>query len=104
MSATAESPSGRTGIEDLRRLVMNFNYCRESFLERFTIAELVKLHHAHQGCAWDFFPDQWTERQVREALRGRIPTWDPATEKPTYDPPRPRGSYRARRPSVGGAR
>jgi hypothetical protein len=61
-------------IDDLRRLVAVMNCCNESFLQRFTIDELVRVFSAHQRCEWDFYPDQWTEAQVQQALRGEVPT------------------------------
>lgn len=82
-----------TGIEKLRLLVSNANYCNESFNEQFTIEELIKIHRALALCAWDILPDSWTERQIREALElGRVPTWD-EQERPTYDDPPPARVY-----------
>lgn len=78
-----------TGIEKLRLLVSNANYCNESFNEQFTIEELIKIHRALALCAWDILPDSWTERQIQEALElGRVPTWN-NDELPTYDDPPP---------------
>jgi hypothetical protein len=64
-----------TGIEQLRKLVGIFNRCNESFLDPFTPEQLLKLYAAHVASEWDFYPDQWAARQVREALRGVTPKW-----------------------------
>lgn len=66
----------KTGIEELRELVKAFDRCSEDFLSRFTVAELLKLRAAWKLAEWDYYPDQWTEHQVKEALRGRVPQWD----------------------------
>ncbi len=73
-----------TGIEHLRAVVAAFNNCRESFLDPFTPEQLLKLHDAWTATAWDFRPDQWSERQVREALRGVVPQWNAGGEEPVY--------------------
>lgn len=73
------------GIERLRRMVNLFNNCNESFNTRFTIEELVKLGDAYQRSEWDIPPDEWTERQIRDAIdKGRAPTWMQEDE-PSYD-------------------
>ena len=66
-----------TGIEQLRRAVAALNVCRESFLDLFTPAELLAIHHAWIASEWDFRPDEWTHAQVRAALgHGESPRWD----------------------------
>lgn len=62
-----------SGIEKLRRLVGIFDSCSEDFLDRFTREQLLKIYDAHMQCAWDLYPDQWSDRQVKEALRGVVP-------------------------------
>lgn len=65
------------GIEKLRRAVKLFDACNESFNYKFTPEELLRLAEASLKCKWDFFPDQWTERQIRECLQFNIvPDWE----------------------------
>lgn len=76
--------------DELRLLVRNFNACDESFLTRFTVAELVTLHRAWMASSHDIRPDQWSERQVLEALAGKVPEWN-EDESPRHSsliPPR----------------
>lgn len=75
----------RTGIAQLRAAVVALGHVRESFLQRFSAAELLKINAAWLASEWDFYPDAWTERQIREALRGVAPRWD-AAERPVYTP------------------
>lgn len=64
------------GIELLRKVVNFFNHCNETFNYRWTPEELVKLAQACWKSEWDIFPDEWTERQLYEALNGRAPQWE----------------------------
>jgi hypothetical protein len=77
-----------TGIDELRMCVDALNGCREDFLaavrDPFSAEDLLKIWRAWRASEWDFYPDQWTPRQVREALRGIAPRWDKDTEKPVY--------------------
>jgi hypothetical protein len=52
------------------------NGCRESFLDRFTALQLLKLHEMWVASEWDIRPDEWSAVQVRRALRGKVPTWN----------------------------
>lgn len=73
-------------IEELRHIVNNFDSCRESFNTQFSLGELIKIHRAWMACDWDFYPDEWDPRQVKEVLLyGKIPQWDFATEKPLFE-------------------
>ena len=74
----------RTGAETLRLIVRNIGDCRESFNDRFTLDELIKIHLMFLECGWDIYPDQWEERQIKEALERKIPKWD-SMERPFYD-------------------
>lgn len=69
-------------IEELRHMVRNFNNCRESFNERFTIEQLITIHRAWMASGWDIYPDAWEPEQVEEALQGIPPQWHTETEKP----------------------
>lgn len=73
----------RSGATLLRLIVRNLGDCRESFLDRFTAIELVKIGLCHLACGWDKPPDQWEEKQVEQALRGKVPRWD-SDYKPIY--------------------
>ena len=65
-----------SGINELRFAVRLFNDCKESFNERFAPGQLVTLARCYQASDWDYYPDQWTERQVEEALQGFVPDWE----------------------------
>jgi hypothetical protein len=84
MTARTWTDHKRSGAEELRLMVRNFDRCRESFLDAFSLEQLVTIHRAWLASAWDFFPDSWTERQVTEALQGIPPQWDVETEAPVY--------------------
>ena len=34
------------------------------------------------ACGWDLAPDEWTEQQVKDALKGHVPNWDNKSEEP----------------------
>lgn len=72
-----------SGPDEIRLLVSNMNACREGFIERFTPIELLQLHRMMLASGWEFLFDDWTERQVREALRGKPPSWN-HDESPSY--------------------
>lgn len=63
----------RSGAEELRLIVSNLNRCAESFLDDFDAAQLLAIGRAQLGGEWDITPDQWSPRQVREALSGIPP-------------------------------
>ena len=72
-----------TGAELLRKVVMNMDTTTESFNDRFTAMQLVQLGRMLLASDWDIYPDQWTARQVKQALRGWPPHFD-ENEKPVY--------------------
>lgn len=72
-----------TGVEQLRRTVALLNNCNETFNDRYTAAELMRLGEMYRACAWDFAPDRWEGRQLAEALCGIVPQWD-ENERPVY--------------------
>lgn len=74
----------RTGAEELRLIVKNLDLTEEGFNDRFTAEQLLQLGRMHLACEWDIFPDDWTDRQVAEALAGKPPQWD-GNEKPVYE-------------------
>jgi hypothetical protein len=74
----------KTGIEALRDAVQAFNYCNETFLGQFSVEELLTLRKLWLKSAWDVYPDDWTRRQVCEAVSlGLVPAWDDE-ERPVY--------------------
>jgi hypothetical protein len=70
-------------IDELRAAARALSYCNESFLRRFTMEQLLAIRRAWVASEWDIHPDEWTERQVKDALKGRVPTWN-AVDEPTY--------------------
>lgn len=73
-----------TGIEELRLTVNVCSWMKESFNDRYSAAQLVAICIAHSKCEWDYLPDTWTTRQVKEAIKGIVPRWDEEGEKPVY--------------------
>lgn len=74
-----------TGAQKLRQAVNLINNCQESFLDQYTAEQLLALYVAYKRSGWDITPDQWTERQVIEALwLDKAPCWD-EDENPVYD-------------------
>lgn len=71
----------RTGIELVRYAAHMLDHCNESFNQRFNRAEdLLKIADACQKSEWDFYPDDWTERQLQECIQfGIIPKWKEET-------------------------
>jgi hypothetical protein len=69
-------------IDRLRALVRRWGNVRESLAQSLTLKELLEVDRAWCLSEWDFSPDKWTPGQIREAKRGRIPTWD-ENERPT---------------------
>jgi hypothetical protein len=65
-----------SGPDELRKAARLIGMCRESFNQRFTAEELLKLARACWASEWDFTPDQWTEEQVQAALKGEVPRWN----------------------------
>jgi hypothetical protein len=62
--------SEMTGAEELRAMVNVFNACRESFNDRYSVEELVLLYRALKRSEWDVLPDDWTSKEVADALAG----------------------------------
>jgi hypothetical protein len=66
------------GIDELRATVCTLDHNLESFNQRFSALELLRIAACLRACEWDYMPDEWTEAQVKQALRGHVPHW--ATE------------------------
>lgn len=74
----------KPGIEVLKEAVSRFSCCHTDFVYRYTVKELLKISDAWGRSGWDIVADQWTTRQLNEAIElDRAPTWDD-NEKPTY--------------------
>lgn len=75
-----------SGIDQLRHAVHVLDSCRESFNQRYTVAELVRLVNCMMASGWDFSPDQWEQEQLTDALRyGIAPAFCARSEAPiTY--------------------
>ncbi len=76
-------PRRQTGADELRRIVVVLNCTRESALDPFTAEELITLVRAQLACAWDHTIEEWTPRQITEALEGKPPRWDDR-RRPVY--------------------
>lgn len=72
-------PHRLTGAEELRKAVNVINNMRESFNDRYTAAQLLTLWRAFHACEWDIAPDEWSQRQIYEALRGIVPQFKTLT-------------------------
>lgn len=72
------------GIEEIRHAAASFSRNNETFNQRFTAEELIIIWRAWNQSGWDFYPEQWEERQVQEALKGVPPRWDD-NEQPVYE-------------------
>lgn len=72
-----------TGAEELRLCESNLSHTIESFNDRFTAAQLIQINRMLVVSEFDIFPDQWSARQVREALMGKPPRFD-RNERPVY--------------------
>lgn len=70
-------------IDHLRAMVNVFSYCNETFNQRYSIDELFAIYKAHVLAEWDFLPDSWTDRQLKEAIKSIVPRWND-NEKPIY--------------------
>jgi len=65
-----------SGVDQLRAAVRLFNNCNETFNQKFTPEELMKLWRGYKLCEWDITPDDWTHGQVRRWLMdGDLPTF-----------------------------
>ncbi len=64
-----------SGIELLRYSVRLLDSCLETFNQKYSAEELLKIAEMMQKSEWDIYPDAWTARQVKEALKGVVPQW-----------------------------
>jgi hypothetical protein len=69
--------TNRNGIETLRHAVKVLDTCNETFNQKYTAVELLKLVRIAGLSKWDIYPDHWSTRQIREALDfGTVPDWN----------------------------
>lgn len=80
---TKEELDEMTGAELLRLIVQNISATTESFNDQYSLEELVQIHRMFLLSDWDIYPDEWTRRQIKEALEGYPPQWT-KNEKPKY--------------------
>jgi hypothetical protein len=80
---TTRVQAARLGCDLLRLVVRNMDSDSETFNQRFTAEQLLQIGRMHLDSEWELPPSHWAPRQVREALRGIVPTWDDR-ERPTY--------------------
>lgn len=73
----------RSGADELRIIVRNMDATTEGFNDRYTAEQLIQIYRMHLASEWDIYPDDWTSRQVREALKGKPPRWTD-DERPLY--------------------
>ena len=83
MNTLSEKMVYDTPIEMLRHMVDSFNACNESFMDDKTIPQLLTIYNAWMRSGWDIYPDEWTTKQVEEAMEGIAPDWD-AKERPVF--------------------
>ena len=64
-------------VEELRRAVRIIDMMRESFNEKYTAQELVRLMVVCWSGDWDVLPDDWTAQQCGDALAfGSVPRFE----------------------------
>lgn len=65
------------GIELIRYVNRLFDNCNETFNQRFTAKQLVKLAEMCSKSDWDILPDKWEENQIIDALLcNKVPNWE----------------------------
>lgn len=80
---------GRTMIKgiDLIRACEAFDSCKESVNQQFTAEQLLQIYRAWSACEWDFYPDQWSVRQLQEAADyGKVPQFRVSTRADSHHP------------------
>lgn len=64
-----------TAPDKLRRMVRALDRWTESSIDRFTLPELVQIFRMCVASPWSYPVEDWTERQIAEALNGTPPNW-----------------------------
>lgn len=83
-SKLSDPPIFFSQFDMLRQLVNAFNNCRECSIDSLTIPELINIYHCWMRCGWNIYPDEWADKQIKEAKKGICPEWD-ERERPVYD-------------------
>lgn len=69
-----------TGIDQLRKAIALFCNCNETFNMRWHAEELIALYRAYAASDMDIPPDRWSDKQLVDALIGKVPMWSEAGE------------------------
>jgi len=72
------------GVELIRAIADMSRWTSEDFWAGKTAEQVIAIGRAHRASEWDFLPDQWSPRQVEEALEGIVPRWGGEDERPLY--------------------
>jgi hypothetical protein len=62
--------------EKLERAFNLARNTRTDTVDEFTPEEWIKIHRAYARGEWDLTPDEWTDRQLREAIEGHSPRFE----------------------------
>jgi len=73
------------GVELIRAIADMTRWTSEDFWAGMTAEQVIAIGRAHRDSEWDFLPDQWSPRQVAEALVGITPRWAGEDEQPVYE-------------------
>jgi len=69
--------SNEYAIEYLRRMVKCFDGNKEDLNMSYSLPELLNIWSAWNRCEWDFYPDQWSAKQLeRAAKNAKVPEFD----------------------------
>jgi hypothetical protein len=74
-----------TAAEELRILVSNLNVNSETFNDKYSIEELIQINRMLMLADWEIYPDQWSQKQIKEALQGIPPSWKKDGKPEYYD-------------------
>jgi hypothetical protein len=83
MNTLSEKMVYDTPIEMLRHMVGSFDRCNESFMDDKAVPQLLTIYNCWMRSGWLIRPDEWTTKQVKEAMEGIAPDWD-AKERPVF--------------------
>ena len=83
MTKLADKQLYDTPMEMLRDIVDSFDSCNESFMDDKTVPQLLTIYNCWMRSGWFIRPDEWTTKQVNEAMEGIAPDWD-AKERPVF--------------------
>lgn len=77
-----DARSGADQVRQVRRIIDSWN---ETFMDPFSFAQLHQLVRMHVASDWDYYPDEWADQQVHEALvHGYPPRWADHDMKAVY--------------------